>query len=78
MTYSLELGFRSAGAAPALGQIYIKTHTQDEDGLILISPHCVSFIELNYQVDRLIKELEDIRVRAKRKFENHDRRVRSK
>jgi len=41
----------------------------DEDGFIVISSECVTFDEFQYEVDRLIKELETIKKQAKRFFQ---------
>lgn len=68
MTYSLDLLFEAAEAGPQLAQIFVKAHTKDEDGHILITPHCVSLPEFENQVDRLIRELEAIRKKARRAF----------
>lgn len=51
-----------------IGKIYVKTHTNDKQGHIFLTPNCMTKLEIDEQVDRLIKELEEIRKKAKRKF----------
>jgi hypothetical protein len=73
MTYSLELMFyeplKEGIAHNPIAQIYVKTHSQDEKGRVLITPHCVSLMELDHEIDRLKEELDQIRIKAKRKFD---------
>jgi hypothetical protein len=74
MAYSFELLFKKPDKkkghlpGPPLAQVYVNTHSKDAEEHILITPQCLSFAEINYQIDRLIKELEDIRKKAKQKF----------
>ncbi|MEK0337104.1 MAG: hypothetical protein QQN41_06685, partial [Nitrosopumilus sp.] len=51
-----------------LANIYVKTHTRDKDGYIVITPDCVSLSVMETEIDRLISELEKIRKEAKQKF----------
>ncbi len=72
MTYSLELKFVKPGKTglPRFqynAQVYIKTYTAQQN-FKFITPDCVTFKEFDYQINRLQKELEDIRKKAKRKF----------
>lgn len=48
-------------------QIYIKTYTIQQN-FKFITPVCVTFKEFDYQINRLQKELEDIRRKARKKF----------
>ena len=71
-TYSLDLQFldpkkEGIPCAPVT-QIYVKTHTSDAKGTIYISPQCVTLSEIEYQCDRLSKEIASIRKKAQRKF----------
>lgn len=72
MTYSLDLLFskplKGQLLGPPLAQIYVKTHTGDEKGHILITPHCFSLREFEEQIDRLKEELETIRKKAREQF----------
>lgn len=72
MTYSLDLDFvrrkKTDLAGPPRAHIYVKTHVSDSRNLIFISHDCVTLRELEYEIERLKKELEDIRKKAKRKF----------
>lgn len=72
MTYSLDLDFvklrKTDLPGPPRAHIYVKTHSSDTRKLIFISPDCVTMKELEYEIDRLKKELEEIRKKAKRKF----------
>jgi len=71
MTYSLDLYFvkpEKKFPGPPRANIYVKTHSQDEGGPILITPNCLNLAELEYEIKRLQKELNDILKKAKRKF----------
>lgn len=52
--------------------VYLKSHApQDYAGVrsdTLITPPCLSFIQLDAEIRRLHAELDEIRARAKRKF----------
>ena len=77
MTYSLDLLFREPSRdgppGPRIAQIYLRSHTTDEKGNILITPHCISMTELEGQIERLRGELEVIRKKGKSKFGKQDR-----
>ena len=72
MTYSLDLLFLESSKGnlpgPSIAQIYIKTHTSDEKGHILITPNCVSMREFEEQIDRLKQELDALKKKANQKF----------
>lgn len=76
MTYSLELDFVDRGEpsrpSKAIARIFIKCCGGREDeaskGLSYITQDCVSLQEFNSEIDRLQKELEELRNKAKKKF----------
>lgn len=72
MSYSLDLLFlkplKEKFSGTPLAKIYVKTHTKDKKGYILVTPDCVSLREVEAEVDRLITELKDIRKKAKQNF----------
>lgn len=70
MTHSLDLDFVKSGnlPGPPRAHIYVKSHTRDNRNFIFVTPECVSIRELEYEIDRLQKELENIRKKARRKF----------
>lgn len=51
-------------------KIYVKTFTRDKSDEVLITPNCVTLKELEYEIDRLKKELEYIRKKAARVFKS--------
>ena len=79
-TYSMDLEFFSPyplkeGELPggATANIAVKNVSQAEKGgLLLLTPDCVSFRQIEYQIDRLQGELQVIREEARRKFIHHD------
>jgi hypothetical protein len=77
MTYLLDLLFRKPSkgqlAGPPIAQIYVKIHGRDEEGHVLVTPRCVSLKEIEEEIDRLKKELEVIRKKAKRNFAEADK-----
>ena len=71
MTYSFDLLCFEPSRREVAGtfaQLYVKTHTGDKKGNILITPRCVSSAEVDEQIERLREELEIIRRKAKQKF----------
>jgi hypothetical protein len=80
-TYSLDLQFLSPyplkkGGSPshAIAHVSVKRSHSPKDGPPLITPQCVTLAELEYQIDRLKEELEEIRKAAKKSFALHDKR----
>lgn len=79
-TYSLDLLFLApqspdveSQSGPPISHVYVKhftTHDYRTVGkdLPLITPRCLSFGEFDAQIDRLQKELEDIRESARRRY----------
>lgn len=51
-----------------IAQIYVKTHSKDEKGMLYIRPQCVTLSEIEAQCDRLVKEIEGIRKKAQKQF----------
>jgi hypothetical protein len=72
-TYSLDLNFiddrKSKLPRRPIAEIYVKTYTARADGVQVITPECVTIEELEYQIERLKKELTSIATRARTKFE---------
>jgi hypothetical protein len=73
MTKALILKFKQNPPelpAPPIAEIIVGRSMKDENcDDIILTPRCLSFHELNLEVDRLIKQLEDIRKEAKKKFD---------
>jgi hypothetical protein len=57
--------------------IYVKVTTTDERGLPFITADCVCMAELDEQIARLHRELNDIREEARKKFTSPKRRRQS-
>lgn len=57
-----------------IAHVCVKTYGAMEDGVPLITPDCVTFKELDISIDELIRELEEIRKKARRKFVDDYRR----
>lgn len=76
MTRSLDLEFGKPSKndlpGPTNAYIYVKTYSCEKDQ-IFITPDCVTLRELDEQIDRLKKELEEIRKKAKQKFSQKDK-----
>ena len=51
-------------------QIELKSYLKENNGKIMIGEKCVTYKELDKHIQRLEKELEDIRKKAKSKFES--------
>ena len=54
---------------PARVRVMIQRHTQDEAGRLFITPECVSLDELEGQINALQDDLDALRARAKRVFQ---------
>ncbi len=54
---------------PASVTIALLRYTRDEDGRLLITPECLSFEEIEGQINSLQDELDDLRERARRVFQ---------
>ena len=72
MTYSFDVLFReSSKENPPVGifaQIYVKRNSSDKDGRILIAHDCASIGEFEELIERLKRELDDLKKKAKQKF----------
>jgi len=53
---------------PTIAQIYVKTYSKDKKGTIYIGTRCVTLSEIEAQCERLVKEIERIRNKARRQF----------
>jgi hypothetical protein len=78
-THSLDLEFsddqKSDLPHSPIAGIYVKTFSRRiADGLLLITPDCVTIREFEYQVDQLKAELDTILKKARAKFAADDRR----
>lgn len=72
-TYRLDLKFiddrKSDLPHAPRAYVYVKTWSEmEENGTPLITPDCVTIRELEYQIDKLQEELEQIRKQARAKF----------
>ena len=86
-TYSLDLFCVSPSKEEPifspLSHIYVKNSSATDapdaaKGLQLITSECVSLREVEYEIDQLKRELEEIRKKAKRKYAAHDKLVMSR
>jgi hypothetical protein len=73
---ALELDFEenreSEFPFPPIARVYIaRSGGVEENSLRYITPDCVSRTEFDHQIDRLIRELENIRARVHKKFDAH-------
>jgi len=73
MTHRFELQFISPkkGALPftPMWYIYVKHGSVDSDGAQAVTPTDSTESEIDEQVDKLIKELESLRKKAKKKYQ---------
>lgn len=53
---------------PTIAQIFVKTYSTDK-GTVYITPQCQTLVEIEYQCDRLVKEIESIKRKAKKILE---------
>jgi hypothetical protein len=54
---------------PAGVEIALLRYTRGEDGRLFITPECVSFDEIEGQINALQDELDELRERARRAFQ---------
>jgi hypothetical protein len=54
---------------PASVKIALLRYTRGEDGRLFITPECVSFEEIEGQINSLQDELDELRERAQRVFQ---------
>jgi len=67
----LGLKFGRDGLFPGgAAHVMVQRHAEDEDGSILVSPECVSYVELEAYVNLLRKDLDGLLASAKRKFQS--------
>lgn len=69
-TFLLKLKFNDPDAMRARASSWIipGDHTRDEDGWPLLTPHCASLGEIEWHIDRMQAELEEIRIEARKKY----------
>ena len=71
-TIFLKLKFvgPDADASSTQGNAWIVPgdHTRDNDGWPLLTPHCADLGELEWHINRMQADLEEIRKEARRKF----------
>jgi hypothetical protein len=67
----LMLEFADPDVRSTEGNAWIipRSYTADEKGHPRLTPHCATIGELEWQIDYLHDELEEIRTAARRKFE---------
>jgi hypothetical protein len=74
VTYSLDWIFLDAPLTSPVAQVYVKTFTTHQykgyDEHLFITPECMTPGELDEQIDRLHRELEEIRTAVRDKFAN--------
>jgi hypothetical protein len=67
---ALELEIRPGTPEnPAGVKIALLRYTRGEDGRLFITPECVSFEEIEGQINALQDELDELRDRARRAFQ---------
>lgn len=71
-TYSLRLWFQG-GPIGTIAQVALQTWTTGIEDDLFISPQCVSFEELDEQITRLKRELDEIRESGRRRFAAQER-----
>ena len=54
--------------SPAAARIEVQSYTGKSDDHIFVSPVCLTFREVEHEVDRLIRELNKVKAEAKRRF----------
>ncbi len=83
-TYFVDLAFRGyesgigASAAVRIKSASDSEHRYDRPNLTLITHECASYGELDAGISKLIDELESIRQKGKKMFEQSRREFRSK
>ncbi len=73
-TGMLDLSFKRGTSVSDYSKawIVVKNWTKSRDGLVALCPQTADFSEINHDIDRLINELEAIRRKARKLFEEHD------
>lgn len=56
--------------------VVLKSYTSLEDGSICITPRMVSDEEIDYEIDALIKDLEKVRIGAKKNLKTVNEKIR--
>jgi len=78
-TYSLDLSFtddrNNALPHPPRAWVYVKAFSlQSKDGRPLVTPDCLCMEEMEFEINRLQRELEEIRKTAREKFHSEEAR----
>jgi hypothetical protein len=72
MTFTFDLMFHEPSEAgfpgPSSAQIFVKSNTTDKSGRIYVSSVCVNLREVEEEINRLNKELDEIKIKARQKF----------
>ncbi len=68
--YLLKLKFEKPDVRSTDGSSWITPgdHSLDKDGWPLLTPHCGSLGEIEWHIDRMQAELEEIRKEARKKY----------
>jgi hypothetical protein len=66
----LQLKFEPPDLRSTAGNAWIipGDHCRDENDWPLLTPHCATLGELEWHIDRILAELEEIRKQARKKF----------
>lgn len=82
MPYNFDLSFQSSnrttGDIPFVRARVIVVHTTggEGSGLGAISPECVSYSELQGQIDRLKRELDSVLKKGRQQFDEYSKELR--
>jgi RNA-binding protein YlmH len=72
MTYNFDLQFSEPSKDDLSGenvaQIYVKAYSTCEKNRVFITPQCFSMSEFEYEIERLKKELDNLRKKAQKNF----------
>jgi hypothetical protein len=68
--YFLKLKFEKPDVRSTDGNSWIMAgrYTKDADGEPLLTPHCGTLVEIEWHIDRMRAELEEIRKEARKKY----------
>lgn len=72
MTFRFDLDFKAPKKGdmpgPSVSQVYIKNEFSREDGFVSVTPVCMSYTELESEIEKLKIELDKILDKAKRRY----------
>ena len=68
--YLLKLKFEKPNVRSTDGNSWIVPgkYTMDADGWPLLTPHCGTLVEIEWHIDRMHTELEEVRKQARQKY----------